>query len=475
MQTAATQTAHFAKGAYDGTIGTGIALVSQISQLSPTAAITDFEKWKRDWSNVKDQAVNVGRMIKEDKTGLLSAVVGWEDLKSDPANWAGALGGDILLGGGIGKAAQVARTGRLGGLAKDVVAQGDRVVAKVVPGVAAMNTAKQIRELDLLTARREHTLFGPIVDGGALGEAKGKMTRSTLRADAQVIKKQDREMRALLGAKREPIGGVRSPSGGGIKVDPAELVHSKMASAVPESMGINSSVWVELENGHAGLYKPIRNERRDARYGFQQGSLASREVGASILDEHLGFELVPTTVLRDGALGPGSLQVRVENATPGRVPWAYLNADIQRLGVYDYIVGNTDRHFMNYLTGPDGRPIAIDNGFGFPSWQLEPIKSGFIPLTTIDRLEPEVLDAINKVDVNALRTELLDVGVPPRAVDGTIARLEEVRANGYVTGDAWTTPQTPLGSGELVGGKVVNASDMVFIDAKSVVGSTLVE
>lgn len=59
-----------------------------------------------------------------------------------------------------------------------------------------------------------------------------------------------------------------------------------------------------------GVYKPVRGER--PLYDFPTGTLAQREVTAYLVSEWGGWHLVPPTVLRDGPLGPGSVQQWVE-------------------------------------------------------------------------------------------------------------------------------------------------------------------
>lgn len=59
-----------------------------------------------------------------------------------------------------------------------------------------------------------------------------------------------------------------------------------------------------------GVYKPVRGER--PLHDFPGGTLAQREVTAYLVSEWGGWHLVPPTVLRDGPLGPGSVQLWVE-------------------------------------------------------------------------------------------------------------------------------------------------------------------
>ncbi|NNH24290.1 SCO1664 family protein [Pseudokineococcus marinus] len=54
------------------------------------------------------------------------------------------------------------------------------------------------------------------------------------------------------------------------------------------------------------VYKPVRGER--PLHDFPDGTLAGREVAASLVSRAGGWGVVPTTVLRDGPLGPGSVQ-----------------------------------------------------------------------------------------------------------------------------------------------------------------------
>ncbi|MFK5645338.1 SCO1664 family protein [Ornithinimicrobium sp. LYQ121] len=62
--------------------------------------------------------------------------------------------------------------------------------------------------------------------------------------------------------------------------------------------------------GHRAVYKPVRGERPLA--DFPHGTLAAREVAAYLVSREGGWDLVPPTVLRDGPIGPGSLQWWVE-------------------------------------------------------------------------------------------------------------------------------------------------------------------
>ena len=103
----------------------------------------------------------------------------------------------------------------------------------------------------------------------------------------------------------------------------------------------------------ACVYKPIRGER--PLDDFPDGTLAYREVAAYRVSEATGWNIVPPTVLRDGPLGTGMVQlwidvdesVQVDRPDPRRRPGAAANGAVRR--------GDQQR-------GPQGRPHAAGRG-----------------------------------------------------------------------------------------------------------------
>ena len=58
------------------------------------------------------------------------------------------------------------------------------------------------------------------------------------------------------------------------------------------------------------VYKPIAGEA--PLWDFPHGTLASRELGAYLVSDALGWNIVPYTVIRDGPAGRGMLQLWVD-------------------------------------------------------------------------------------------------------------------------------------------------------------------
>lgn len=115
-----------------------------------------------------------------------------------------------------------------------------------------------------------------------------------------------------------------------------------------------------------GVYKPGRGERplRDFPAGLYR-----REAAAWELASHLGWGLIPPTVVRDGPLGEGSVQLYVP--CDYREHYFTLCEDptradeLRRLAVFDLLANNTDRKAGHVLAGDDGRIWGVDNALCF--------------------------------------------------------------------------------------------------------------
>jgi uncharacterized repeat protein (TIGR03843 family) len=119
----------------------------------------------------------------------------------------------------------------------------------------------------------------------------------------------------------------------------------------------------ELEG--LAVYKPVRGER--PLWDFPPGTLYRREVAAYLVSEQLGWRLVPPTLVRDGPLGVGSLQLYVDADTEVTAfeLLADGNAALPRIAAFDVVTNNADRKAGHTLLGEDQRVWAIDHGVCF--------------------------------------------------------------------------------------------------------------
>jgi hypothetical protein len=120
------------------------------------------------------------------------------------------------------------------------------------------------------------------------------------------------------------------------------------------------------EQEFPAVYKPTRGEQ--PLWDFPEASLARREVAAYLVSEALGFGLVPLTVLRDGPLGPGSLQQFIEY-NPNYHYFNFKPADRQLLRpvvLFDLLINNADRKGSHvFFQKHTRRLFGIDHGLCF--------------------------------------------------------------------------------------------------------------
>jgi uncharacterized repeat protein (TIGR03843 family) len=160
----------------------------------------------------------------------------------------------------------------------------------------------------------------------------------------------------------------------------------------------------ELEG--LAVYKPVRGER--PLWDFPGGTLYRREVAAYLVSEQLGWRLVPPTLVRDGPLGVGSLQLYVD-ADAEVTAFELLaagNASLPRIAAFDVVTNNADRKAGHCLLAEDEHVWAIDHGLCF---HVEPKLR-----TVLWDLAGRRLEAGDKADLEALAAEATGGGLGGR-------------------------------------------------------------
>ncbi len=212
-------------------------------------------------------------------------------------------------------------------------------------------------------------------------------------------------------------------------------------------MPYSSNATFLVDMGHEGLaaqaiYKPIRGER--PLWDFPPG-IANREAAAFIVDQALGWGLVPPTVMRsDSPLGDGSLQLFI----PFRLQEHYFTLrdddrhrfDLERLCALDIVINNTDRKSGHCLLGTDGSIWAIDNGLSFHhEFKLRTVLWDFAG----DDLPPSVSRDLRSL-VEAGLPEPLSDSLTPFERDATLARTRALASTGRFphddSGHRWPWP-----------------------------------
>lgn len=248
-----------------------------------------------------------------------------------------------------------------------------------------------------------------------------------------------------------------------------ELLHTLTVEPVGVlTQASNLTLLVDLADaqgepsGHRAVYKPVKGER--PLHDFPPASLARREVAAYLLSRAGGFDLVPPTVLRDGPLGPGSVQWWVEQdpdrladpaaglvdvVVPEDLPegWCPVvqaedehgralvvahadHPDLRSMAVLDLVLNNADRKAAHLTRDTQDRLRGFDHGVSLHTEdKLRTVLWGFAD----EPVAPEDLARLEKLQValddadgplaTGLRTLLS--GVEREALAARVRRLRE--------------------------------------------------
>lgn len=250
-------------------------------------------------------------------------------------------------------------------------------------------------------------------------------------------------------------GGVRLPAPG----EPDLRGDLEVVGRIPRSSNM-AALCRLVGTGRHVIYKPVRGER--PLWDFPEGTLAGREVAAHVVSRLGGWDLVPPTILRDGPLGPGSVQLWigdpydpvaddtvVDLVPTGHVPAGWLEVfdgetetgqdvtvvhvdrpDVRSLAVLDAVMNNSDRKGSHCLRDETGRLWAIDHGVCFHSEpKLRTVLWGWagqpLPDADLDRLRrlDECLD-------EAAVTAALEVLLPAEDIAALAGRTRALLRTG---------------------------------------------
>jgi uncharacterized repeat protein (TIGR03843 family) len=208
-----------------------------------------------------------------------------------------------------------------------------------------------------------------------------------------------------------------------------ECGEMEIAGRMPWSSNATFLATVALDDVWTrAIYKPRRGER--PLWDFPAG-LDRREVAAYELSEALGWDLVPHTVLRDGPLGPGSVQ-RFVDADFEQHYFTLFEAGrhidrLQAMCVFDVLANNTDRKSGHCLVSVGDDLFGIDHGLCF--------HEDFKLRTVIWEFAGEAIPADLLSDVRRLCDDGLPADVTSRLrpveIDALLARAHDLVAMGH--------------------------------------------
>ncbi|MEX2588288.1 MAG: SCO1664 family protein [Actinomycetota bacterium] len=127
----------------------------------------------------------------------------------------------------------------------------------------------------------------------------------------------------------------------------------------------NYTFLAQLPDGVLVVYKPRKGET--PLWDFPGGTLCRREAAAFLLSRDAGWDHVPPTILRDGPLGEGAVQLFVDH-DPSVTAFDLLSThlqDLRSIALFDVVANNADRKAGHVLVDRQGLLWGIDHGLCF--------------------------------------------------------------------------------------------------------------
>lgn len=161
------------------------------------------------------------------------------------------------------------------------------------------------------------------------------------------------------------MSGDERPPRPAVDAIPAALAEGELEVIGLLPRASNASFLARAGGGPLVVYKPRRGET--PLWDFPDGTLCLREVAAYEVARALGWPNVPSTVLREGPYGEGSVQAFVE-PQGGHHYFTLAEAmpdEFRRVALFDAVVNNADRKSGHCILGSDGRVWVVDHGVCF--------------------------------------------------------------------------------------------------------------
>lgn len=216
------------------------------------------------------------------------------------------------------------------------------------------------------------------------------------------------------------------------------LKQGQVVSRLPLGGGVNSSELLTIAfEGLEGIeddavWKAVSGEAVGMRSNIRAGTYYKREAAASDVAEQLGVgDMVPVTVQREingvkGSLQAWAREARSDVALP-------LDEDAAaRMRMFDFVIGNTDRHRGNVLwqsIGGKAKPVLIDNGLSFPTGRpdrfIQPLDA-WAPDNVI-KVKRDVVKLIDNIDEEQLARTLRKAEIEDDAIRETLYRVRVLK------------------------------------------------
>jgi hypothetical protein len=215
------------------------------------------------------------------------------------------------------------------------------------------------------------------------------------------------------------------------------LVDASNATLYGVIKGIDSAESDEIRV----IYKPVAGER--PLWDFPDGNLANREYAAFLISEIAQWNLVPTTILREGPFGPGMVQqwIDIDESVDLALFYSQDKPLLRKLALFDAVINNTDRKIGHLLPTADGKLLGCDHGVTFHHedklrtvlWQWAGMALSESETGQLQRLAEEILK--EQVVFQKLLTEI--------ELQALLARIERLISTGIFPEPSDEWPAVP--------------------------------
>ncbi len=149
------------------------------------------------------------------------------------------------------------------------------------------------------------------------------------------------------------------------------LTNAEIVEINPIYRGSNYVYLTLLENKKSqkmiSIYKPV--DGLQPLFDFDISTLPQRELSVFVLDQLLGWNLIPAIVMKNGPLGVGSLQEFIYH-DPNKNYFDFINeptnhSSLLQMAVFDLLTNNADRKGGHIIQDSFKNFWAIDNALSF--------------------------------------------------------------------------------------------------------------
>jgi len=176
------------------------------------------------------------------------------------------------------------------------------------------------------------------------------------------------------------------------------------------------------------IYKPAAGEI--PLWDFPDDTLYRREYAAYLVSEALGWHFIPTTIIRDGPNGIGTVQEYIEPDKDAHY-FTFREShipELKRIAVFDVVTNNADRKAGHCLRSvADGRIWAIDHGLTF---NVQPKLRTVIWDFQDEPVDPELLDDLRRICADEALLEKLGRYLDPLEVRAFTVRINHLLNTG---------------------------------------------